>query len=731
MKQVIQNLASGEVVVLDVPAPLPAPGQVLVATRASLVSAGTERMIVDFAQKNLLDKARSRPDLVKQMWEKAQMQGLLTTWEAARNRLEQPMPLGYSSAGVVIAAGAGVEGFQPGDRVACAGGGYAVHAEIVTVPVNLLTPLPDGIAFETAAFTTLGAIALQGIRLAEVRLGEVAAVIGLGLLGQMTCQMLRASGCRVVGMDIQQSRVVLAKKLGLEAGTTSAEELDALCRALSGGHGADAVLITADTKSNQPVELAGQIARDKGVVVAVGAVGLTLPRKVYYEKELDFRISRSYGPGRYDHSYEEEGRDYPYSYVRWTEGRNMAAFAQMVAAGAVDVASLISHRFPLDEAPRAYELITGQRPEPYLGVVLTYPEAPLPAASERPARLISLATAPSPSPAPVPAVKVGVLGAGNFANATLLPAIKGLPGLELAGIASRGGLSARTSADRFGFGFCASDETELLQHPAINTVAILTRHDQHARQTVAALAAGKHVFVEKPLCLSFDELEQIRQAHEAAAGKPMLMVGFNRRFAPFAVALKAALAAVREPLVVHYRFNAGYLPPGHWVHDPAQGGGRLLAEACHALDLLFYLADSPVSQVMAQAAPDADRYRQDNLSLSLTFANGSLGVVHYLANGSRRMSKERLEVFGGGLSAVLDDFRLLELYRGSSRSVQRARLRQDKGHRAEWEAIIAHLTAGGPAPIPVPDIFHSTRVALSAQQSLLLGQPVAIPPTAH
>lgn len=733
MKQVVQNLGSGEVVVLDVPAPLPAPGQVLVATRASLVSAGTERMIVDFAQKNLLDKARSRPDLVKQMWEKAQMQGLMTTWEAARNRLDQPMALGYSSAGVVIEAGAGVEGFQPGDPVACAGGGYAVHAEVVTVPVNLLTPLPQAVAFDQAAFTTLGAIALQGVRLAEVELGEMVAVIGLGLLGQMTCQMLRAAGCRVVGMDLQQGRVDLALRLGLHAGTTSVEEMDALCRSYTGGHGADAVLITADTKSNQPVEMAGQIARDKGVVVAVGAVGLTLPRKVYYEKELDFRISRSYGPGRYDPAYEERGQDYPYAYVRWTEGRNMAAFADLVASGAVDVVSLISHRFPLAEAPAAYALITGSA-EPYLGVILTYADATQP---ERPSRLIQLAPPPVPPslrPSPpsgqVGTVSLAVLGAGNFANATLLPAIKDLPGLELTGIASRGGLSARASAGRFGFRFCASDEDELLHYPAINTVAILTRHDQHARQAVAALAAGKHVFVEKPLCLSGAELEQIRLAYELAQTptfSPMLMVGFNRRFAPFVVAIRSAFATVREPLVMHYRFNAGFLPPDHWVNDPVQGGGRLLAEACHAIDLLFHLAASPVSQVMVHALPDGDRYSHDNLSITLAFANGSLGVVNYLANGSRRMSKERLEVFGGGLSAALDDFRTLEVYGSSGRSAQRARLRQDKGHRRQWQVIVTHLTSGGPAPIPVPDILHSTRVALAAQQSLLLQQPVEIP----
>ncbi len=747
---------------LDVPAPLPAPGQVLVATRASLVSAGTERMIVDFAQKNLLDKARSRPDLVKQMWEKAQMQGLLTTWEAARNRLDQPMALGYSSAGEVIEAGAGVEGFQPGDAVACAGGGYAVHAEVVTVPVNLLTPLPQAVAFDQAAFTTLGAIALQGVRLAAVGLGEVVAVIGLGLLGQMTCQILRAAGCRVVGMDLQQGRVELALRLGLHAGTTSAEEMDALCRSYTGGHGADAVLITADTKSNQPVELAGQIARNKGVVVAVGAVGLTLPRKVYYEKELDFRVSRSYGPGRYDPTYEEKGQDYPYAYVRWTEGRNMAAFADLVASGAVDVASLISHRFPLAEAPAAYALITGstERAErgrvggwegPYLGVILTYGEvvtgtANLPATAERPARLLPLASSTAPStamypsplravssaqmPGQVETVTLAVLGAGNFANATLLPAIKDLPQLELTGIASRGGLSARASAGRFGFRFCASDEDELLHHPAVNTVAILTRHDQHARQVVAALAAGKHVFVEKPLCLSGAELEQIRLAHEGAQTPdlaPMLMVGFNRRFAPFVVAIKSEFAALREPLVMHYRFNAGFLPPEHWVNDPDQGGGRLLAEACHAIDLLFHLAGSPVSQVMTHALPDSGRYSQDNLSITLAFANGSLGIVNYVANGSRRMSKERLEVVGGGLSAALDDFRSLEVYTGGGRTTQRARLRQDKGHRRLWQAILSHLTSGGPAPIAVSDIFHSTRVALAAQQSLRLQQPVEVP----
>jgi predicted dehydrogenase/threonine dehydrogenase-like Zn-dependent dehydrogenase len=733
MKQVIQSLKTGALSVDDVPAPQLASGSILVHTRASLVSAGTERMVVDFAEKNMLEKARSRPDLVQQTLDKVKREGLLTTFEAVQNRLDKPVPLGYSCAGVVVATGDRITEVAVGDAVACAGAGFAVHAEVISVPKNLAVKLPANIDFESAAFTTLGAIALQGIRLAEVELRETVAVIGLGLLGQLTVQMLKAAGCSVIGMDIQPHRAELATELGADAVATNADGLKAICHQLSAGRGVDAVLITADTKSNDPIELAGEVARDKGIVVAVGAVGLSIPRKIYYEKELDLRISRSYGPGRYDSEYEEKGHDYPYGYVRWTEQRNMQAFVELVSQQRINVQPLISHRFRVDDAGRAYELIKGKTGESFLGVILTYADAPdlsrkktLRSNERAPVRASEHATAA------LSHIKLGIVGAGLFANATLLPSIKGEQLINRVGVASGSGLSARATADRYGFSYCTTDTQEILADPDINTIAILTRHHLHASQVIATLEAGKHVFVEKPLCLSEDELRQVivayNQAH-ASDGKerggalhsqirPSLMVGFNRRFAPFVVELKEHLDRVREPLMMHYRVNAGFIPKEHWTQNPEQGGGRLLGEACHFIDLLVHLAGSPPMNVTVRALPDAGRYSRDNLIVTLEFESGSIGTVTYAANGDKSFGKESLEVFGGGLSARLDDYRTLVINRGSARIKRVARLRQDKGHRAEWQALIAHLTGGQPAPISFEEIVISTRATLAASRSL-------------
>lgn len=734
MKQLLQYVRTGETAVVDLPAPVPGPAQLLVRVGASLVSAGTERMVVDFAQKNLLEKARSRPDLVRQTLDKARREGLLATIDAVQNRLDKPMTLGYSCAGTVIGLGEEVAGFKLGDRVACAGGGYAVHAEIVAVPQTLVVKLPDTVGDEAASFTTLGAIALQGARLAEVRLGEVVGVIGLGLLGQLSVQILKAAGCVVLGTDPQASRAELARGLGADGVATSPEEFAAICAAATGGRGVDAVLIAADTKSNQPVELAGEVARDKGVVVAVGAVGTAVPRRSYYYKELDFRISRSYGPGRYDTSYEDEGRDYPYAYVRWTEQRNMEAVVGLMGAGRLDVAPLITHRFPIEEAPAAYELITGKGDEPFLGVVLTYPGTATP---ERVVELRPGAARQALPAADAPrdtGVRLGLLGAGVYASATLLPALGELPELERVGIASARGVTARVAAERFGFGYCTTDSQAILGDPRINTVAILTRHNLHAHQTIAALVAGKHVFVEKPLCLSASELEAVEAAYYAAQARaraagqpgPTLMVGFNRRFAPMVVTLKQHLDQLREPLMLTCRVNAGPIPLDHWTQDPAVGGGRLLGEGCHFIDLLCFLAGSPVERVTTRAMPDGGRYSRDNLLVTLEFAGGSLGSLVYTAAGNKGFGKEALELFGGGLAARLDDYRSLSIRGGGARVEQTARLRADKGHRAEWRALAAHIVGRGPAPIPFPDLVHSTRVTLAAQHSLETGAAVEL-----
>ncbi|MGE5250298.1 MAG: bi-domain-containing oxidoreductase, partial [Bacteroidota bacterium] len=606
MKQLLQKMRDGKTVVEEVPVPGPRPGMALVRTAASLVSAGTERMVVEFAEKSLVGKARSRPDLVRQVMEKARREGVLSTVQTAFNRLDQPMALGYSSAGTIVALGEGMQGFKVGERVACAGGGFAVHAEYAVVPRNLLTPLPESVNFEAGAFATVGAIAMHGFRLAEPQVGERVAVIGMGLLGLLGAQIASAAGCSVLGIDVDPQRIELSKSLGLEA--VIRDEAVEASTAFTASRGFDLVLICADTSSNDPVGLAGAIARDRARVVAVGAVGLELPRKVYYEKELSFINSRSYGPGRYDRSYEEAGLDYPVGYVRWTEGRNLESVVELMASGKLKVAPLISHRFPIEDAAEAYEVITGKSKEPFLGVLLTYPGEPGKAED----RKVTFSQAGRRGAA----VKMGVLGAGLYANATLLPALKSVDGIEFVGIASSGGLHAQHSAKKFGFQYASSSVEELIEDPGINTVAILTRHDSHADLAVRALRAGKHVFVEKPLAISREQLSAIGEQLEQSAG--LLMVGFNRRFAPLAQCLRSTLAGRHEPLYMHYRVNAGYLPLNHWTQDPQTGGGRIVGEGCHFIDFLTFLADTAPVSVSAHGLPNGGKYRDDNVSMTFT-----------------------------------------------------------------------------------------------------------------
>ena len=712
MKQVLQNMRDGKTTVTEVPVPTPHTGQALVKVAASLVSAGTERMLVEFGEKSLLGKARSRPDLVRQVVDKMKREGALPTLQAAFNRLDQPMALGYSSAGTIVAMGDGMEGFKVGQRVACAGGGYAVHAEYDLVPRLLLTPLPESVDFESAAFTTLGAIALHGFRLADPQIGENVAVIGLGLLGLLAGQIAAAAGCLVMGIDTNPQRVALAASLGLSACLRD-QAVDS-AQAFTLNRGFDVVLICADTPSNDPVELAALIARDRARIVATGAVGLTFPRKIYYEKELSFVNSRSYGPGRYDASYEENGRDYPVGYVRWTEARNFQAVVDLMAGGKLKVAPLITHRFPIEKAAAAYEVITGKKKQAFLGVLLTYPLDTPPGS-----RVVRFNVQPSKREG---LVTLGVLGAGLFANATLLPAIRKIPGIQLAGIASAGGLNAQHSARKFGFAYAASSDDEILTDPNINTVAILTRHDMHAALVLKALQAGKHVFVEKPLAITPESLEEIVQALSSA--NSLLLAGFNRRFAPLAVELSKFLADRREPLHMHYRVNAGCIPLNHWVHDPAQGGGRIIGEGCHFVDFLAFLAGAAPLSVSASALPDNGKYHQDNVSMTFTFPDGSLGVVDYLSNGDKSFPKERLEVFCGGRVAVLDDFRSLELvHAGQRRLVKKA---QDKGWYGEWVAFSKAIREGGEPPIPYEQLVGVTKATFAVMESLRAGKTIDI-----
>jgi predicted dehydrogenase/threonine dehydrogenase-like Zn-dependent dehydrogenase len=721
VKQVLQHARTGEIAVMDVPVPKLLPGCVLVRMAASLVSAGTERAAYEFASKNLLQKAKARPDLVRDVVSKIRRDGIFSAVAAVRSRLDQPSALGYSSSGTVVGVGEGVADLNVGDRVACAGATYAVHAEFACIPRLLAARIcPDSaVSFEEAAFTTLGAVALHGVRTADVKVGDVVAVIGLGLLGQLTVQILRAAGCRVLGMDIEPERAALASQLGTEDVCCSPDELRDLCLRRSSGYGVDAVLITAETASSEPVELAGEVARDRGVVVAVGTVGMDIQRKHYFEKELDFRISRSYGPGRYDSAYEQKGRDYPIGYVRWTETRNMEAFLQLFSQGKLDVKSLVTHRFPIERAQAAYDLITGRVGHAFLGVLIAYPEQ---AEISHEVRLAGKGTAAIL--AGEKTMSIGVLGAGNFAMSTLLPALKRVRAVEFAGVCAANGSHARHAAEKFGFRYCTTEERRVLDDPNVNTVVIATRHHLHATQVLAALEAGKHIFCEKPLCLSEIDLAEIVRAY-ASSGR-VLMVGFNRQFAPMAVKMKAFLKQVHEPLALHYRVNAGFMARDHWVNDSEQGGGRILGEVCHFVDFLTFLAGALPIEVQARSVTSLEQYSDDNVILSLRFANGSQGIISYLASGDRSYSKERVEVFGGGTVAVLEDFRRLDLVRHGRKQTFRSRLRQDKGHRAELQAFAAAVCGRGKLPIPFDEIVSTTLATLRAVESRASGEPVEV-----
>jgi predicted dehydrogenase/threonine dehydrogenase-like Zn-dependent dehydrogenase len=716
MKQLLQHVKNGQTVVEEIPVPTPREGQALVKVSASLVSAGTERMVVEFAEKSYLGKARSRPDLVKQTLDKAKREGVMPTVQAVFNRLDQPMALGYSSAGTIVALGKNMAGFKVGQRVACAGGGYATHAEYNVVPRNLLTPLPKNVDFESAAFTTLGAIALHGFRLAEPQLGENVAVIGLGLLGLMTIQFAAAAGCNVLGIDLDPKRIQLAEGLGLKAVTRP--QAESAAQAFTSNRGFDSIIICADTSSNDPVELAGIIARDRAKVVATGAVGLNFPRKVYYEKEISFINSRSYGPGRYDSNYEENGNDYPIGYVRWTEGRNFQAVVEMMASRKLKVESLISHRFPIEEGVKAYEVITGKKKETFLGVVLKYSDEKQEMSNEKRVEF-SLVTRRSS----LASVKLGVLGAGLYANATLLPVLKNNKDFELVGIASSGGLHAQHSGKKFGFQYATSSDDEIINDPQINTVAILTRHDSHADLVMKALKAGKHVFVEKPLAINSNQLSVISK-QLLKTDNCLLMTGFNRRFSPLAQSLKSLITNLQEPKHLHYRVNAGYIPLNHWTQDPALGGGRIIGEACHFIDLITFLVGAPPVSVMAHALPNSGKYRDDNVSMTFTFPDGSIGVVDYLANGDKSHPKERLEVFCEGLIAVLDDYVSLTAIRDGKKTVQSGA--QDKGWRAEMAAFAESIRSGGEAPIPYDQLIGVTKATFAAVESIQSGNKVTI-----
>lgn len=700
MKQVLQNLKTGETVLEDIPTPAVMSGSLLIQTAVSLVSAGTERMLVDFGKGNLIQKARSQPDKVKQVLEKVQTDGLMPTVDAVRNKLDTPLPLGYCNVGTVTTSRA--VGFVEGDRVISNG----KHAEFVCVPKNLCAKIPGNVDNESAAFTVIGSIALQGIRLINPTLGETVVVTGLGLIGLVAVQLLKAQGCRVIGIDFDSEKINLAKQFGAETVDLSkGQDAIAIADAYSRGRGVDAVLITASTKSNEPIHQAATMCRQRGRIVLVGVVGMEMSRADFYEKELSFQVSCSYGPGRYDSNYEEGGNDYPVGFVRWTEQRNFEAILDMMADGRLDMAPLISHRFDLAEAAAAYDVVSGGNP---LGVMLKYKATEV-ADSVQTIQLFN-----SSSTSQVAKAVIGFIGAGNYASSVLVPAFAGTSA-RLKSIASATGVSSVHVGKKHNVEEATTDTASLFSDADINALVITTRHNSHAKLVCEGLESGKHIFVEKPLVLTRDELEQVSQSYNGLSNKPLLMVGFNRRYAPHVSKIKALLASKSAPKSLVMTVNAGFIPADHWVHDPVVGGGRIVGEACHFIDLLRFLAGSPIKSVSAIAM---DGGCQDSVIINLQFQDGSIAAVNYLANGSKSLAKERLEVFCGGGVLQLDNFRSLKGY-GWDGFKSAKLMRQDKGQAACAKAFVDAIESGDDsALIPMDEITEVTLACLDVMEKL-------------
>jgi len=702
MKQILQNLSTGQSELVEAPAPQMRTGALLINSTISLISTGTERMLVGFGRAGLISKARQQPEKVRQVLDKIATDGLLTTVDAVRSKLGQPIPLGYCNVGVVRESGA--NGFKPGDRVVSNG----PHADVVRVQKNLCARIPDSVSDEAASFTVVASIGLQGLRLAQPTLGEAFVVTGVGLIGLLTVQMLRAQGCRVLAIDFDGGKLELARQFGAETCNPGAgEDPIAAGIAFSRGNGVDGVIVTASTQSSDPITQAARMCRQRGRIVLVGVTGLDLNRADFYEKELTFQVSCSYGPGRYDPAYEEGGQDYPLGFVRWTEQRNFEAILDMLASRSLDVAPLISHRVPFEEAPRAYDLLTTDKAA--LGILLTYDHG----VEERHVRTVALHKARVESTGKA---VVGFVGAGNYASRMLIPAFKAA-GASLHSISSAGGTNAVVNGRRTGFAQATSNTDSLIGDPTGNAIVIATRHNSHARLTAQALRAGKHVFVEKPLALTHAELENVQVAY-AESGRH-LMVGFNRRFAPQIQTMKSLLEAVKAPKSFIMVMNAGAIPADDWTQDPKTGGGRIIGEACHYIDLMRFLTGAPIVSVQARRMGDTDSetITEDKASITLGFDDGSFGTIHYLANGGAAFAKERIEVFTSGRTLQLDNFLKLKGYNWPGFRKQNL-LRQDKGQKACVAAFVQAITTGGPTPIPFPELLEVARVTLDVARTL-------------
>jgi predicted dehydrogenase/threonine dehydrogenase-like Zn-dependent dehydrogenase len=708
MKQVVQQISDGKTLVHELPCPRCAAGEVLVAEAASLISAGTERYVVDLARKNLLQKAKARPDHVARVIQKIRQEGLTQTITQVRAKLDEPMPLGYSTAGTVIACGSDVQAFKPGDRVAAA----APHASVVSVGHNLCAAIPAGVSFENAAYAGVGAVAMQGVRLAKLSLGERVLVIGLGLIGQITVGLLKAHGCRVFGTDLDPSKLELARTFGMDEGQTGLQS-DAV-RRFSHGVGVDAVLITAATDSNAPIEFAADLCRAKGRIVLVGVAGLNLPRPPFFQKELEFTVSSSLGPGRGDVAYEEKGVDYPIGYARWTAQRNMDAVLDLIAAGKLPVDRLTTHRFAVDAAAAAYNLVA-EKTEPHLGIILQYQEEP-----PSPVRRVELRT----KPLAVGSLGLSLIGAGNFARLVMMPALAKQTGIHFRGICTAKGLNAVHTGEKFDFAFATTDTDEIFNDDQTSAVIVATRHHLHADLVIAALRAGKHVFVEKPLCIDAGELRRVSACvEELGDGCPLLTVGFNRRFAPAMAQLRRHFDRI-APMSVSYRFAPGEMPASAWPQDPAVGGGRIIGEACHAIDACVALTNSVPVRVFAESVAKVGGIEttDDRVFITMRHANGAISSVSYQAGGDRSGPAERIEIFGGGRTAVVENWNTVEMWAGNRRTT--ANGHKDKGHFAGLGAFVDACRKGGEWPIIWSHLHGTSWATLAAVTSLRTGQAV-------
>jgi len=678
MKQVIQNFKSGDLYVDEVPNPSISENMVLVENKFSLISAGTERGTVKVGKANFIGKAKQRPDLVAQVLQNIKKEGLKATFDKVKTKLDTLKALGYSTSGVVAASMDSNSKFKPGDRVACAGQDYASHSEVVSVPQNLVAKIPDNVTFEEASFTTLGAIALQGVRQAEPRLGDKVCVIGLGLLGQLTVQLLKANGCRVFGVEISKNLVDLAMKSGADkAVPRSDSNLHTAIDNFTDGHGFDSVVITAAAPSNDPIELSSVISRKKGKVIVVGAVKMDIPRDPdFYRKELELKMSCSYGPGRYDNVYEEDGVDYPFAYVRYTEQRNMETFLDLISQGTIKLKDLITHTFDISKAEKAYDIVLGKVEEPHIGILLSYPDS-----ETKKTSLVSVLSNK------ISAINIGFIGAGSFAQSYLIPYTK-RGGASLDTVVTTKGITAKNVATKFGFNKASSEAGDVLNNAEINTIFIATPHNSHASYAMEAIKAGKNVFVEKPLAMNYAELEEVKRVY--SENNQMLMVGFNRRFSPIAVKIKSEFSGNGEPKVINIRVNAGFIPKDHWTQNKNIGGGRIIGEMCHFIDLMQYFTDAKPVKVYA-ASINTDNQNiitEDNISVTVSFSDGSIGNLLYLGNGDKSLPKELIEVFSGGKVGRIHDFRKGVIHKDN----KHIKLKLDgKGHKQEVEVFLNSL----------------------------------------